>query len=84
MFSRDKLLRAITEDMEACVKAKDACNPSDTRAQNQLQYELLTLKKHLQMTGDAGNDQTALECVVRSLERSMGADYQHWREMAAE
>ncbi len=84
MFSRDKLLMAITEDIEACVKAKDACNPSDTRAQNQFEYELLTLKKHLQMTGDAGDDQAALERVVRSLESSMGAEYQHWREVAAE
>jgi hypothetical protein len=84
MFSRDKLLTAITEYMEACLKAKDACNPSDTRAQNQFQYELSTLKKHLQMTGDAGHDQAALERVIRSLERSMGADSQHWREVAAE
>jgi hypothetical protein len=75
MFGRDKLLRAITEDMEACVKAKDSCNPSDTREQNQFQHELLTLKKHLQMTGGAGDDQAALERVVRSLETSMGADY---------
>jgi hypothetical protein len=49
MFSGDKLLRAITEDIEACLKAKDACNPADTRAQNRQKYQI-----------DFGRDQTPL------------------------
>ena len=76
MFSQQKLLQLIDDDLRACDKA----NPVDTPGKQQKVIEHDTLIRHLQWVRKAGDDQATLEKIVQSLEKNMVIRYQRWRE----
>jgi hypothetical protein len=80
MLSQQKLLKAIDADMRACRDATLA--PTDTPGKDRQILELATLTSHLQWAQTAGDDQSVLEQIVQSLEKSVVVGYQHWRDLS--
>ena len=82
MLNREKLIKAITDDLAVCKKA----NPTDQVGAERRNLELATLVRHLDWTQKAGDDQAELERIVKSLEdrqaKTVLRGYQHWRERA--
>lgn len=78
MISRQKLLKAIEDDLKVCREAKHP--PDDVQGRDRQILEAATLVRHAQMAYEAGDDQEKLEQVLQSLEKSPVAGYQHWRE----
>jgi hypothetical protein len=82
MLSREKLLKAIDDDIKVCRDAKPS--PDDVQGRDRQKLEVATLLRHAQMAHEAGDDQTKLEQVVQSLEKSPVVGYQRWWELSTE
>ncbi len=82
MFSQKKLLEAIAEDLKVCKQAEATTNPADVEARNRAVLEYDTLNEHLKVAMAAGDDQAALERVIRSLENNLVVRRPHWRELS--
>ena len=81
MLSQTNLLNAIEDDLKVCRNAEHASD--DIQGKDRQKLEIATLTRHVQMTHEAGDDQTELEKVVRSLEKSLVVGrYQRWRDRA--
>jgi hypothetical protein len=80
MLSRQKLLKAIEDDLKVCREAKHP--PDDVKGRDHQSLEIATLVTHAQMAYEAGDDQNKLEQVLQSLEKSPVVGYQHWRELS--
>ena len=78
MFSQKRLLSLIDTDMRICRAAR----PMDESGKQHQVLEMTTLTTHLQWTQRAGDDQTVLEQIVKSLENSVVVGYQRWRELS--
>jgi hypothetical protein len=84
MLKRDKLLRAINNDLRQVTKALELSVENDDRPGiKQGLVEWGTLHQHLQMTIEASS-QEELEKVIQSLEKNVVIVYQNWRQLATE
>jgi hypothetical protein len=76
MLSQLRLIEVLDADLRLC----DEANPADEPGQLQKMFVHDTLLKHREWASEAGDDQTVLEQIVRSLERNMLLSFQRWRE----
>ena len=82
MLSQTKLLKAIQEVLKECERSEPLGGQERFRISWIMQHNALT--KLRDMTKEAGDDQEALEKIVRSLEETISLRSQNWRERANE
>jgi len=70
----------LIEVIDAALRLCDVANPADETGQLQKMFVHDTLLGHREWAFEAGDDQTVLEQIVGSLERSMLLPFQRWRE----
>ena len=80
MLSQVKLMKAIQEVLKSCEQSEPVGGPERQKIGWIIQHNALT--KHREMARAAGNDQTKLEVIVRSLEDTISLRSQNWRQRA--